>query len=221
MIQEPTLADRPAYEWKHYLLAAILAVATLGFGIRFLIDVNHEFLIYVVVVVLATIIVAFSHRKVRYPFACLIGLTVWAVLHLAGGGVKINGDVLYALILIPISETYSILRYDQVVHAWGFGSATLVMYTLFNNMVSPKDTYRASFAFLVLMAGIGLGALNENIEFLLTVLLPQTGVGGYINTSLDLCSNLLGAIVALLLVRFRIIDMQPIGRNADLPEKNI
>ena len=197
----------PVYEPRHYILVAVLALAVIGFGIRFLLDVNHEFLIYVVVVVLGAIVVALSHRKVRYPFACLVGLTVWAVLHLAGGGIKINGDVLYALILIPISETYSILRYDQVIHAWGFGTATLVMYSLLANLVSPNDTRRFSFALLVVLAGAGLGAFNENIEFLLTVTLPQTGVGGYINTSLDLCANLFGAIVAVLLVRFRVISI--------------
>lgn len=208
MTQEPTSSRDPVYGRKHYVLVAVLTLATIVFGIRFLHDANHEFLIYVVVVVLAAIFVAVSHRQVRYPFACLVGLTVWAVLHLAGGGVKINGDVLYALILIPISETYAILRYDQVVHAWGFGSATLVMYALLANLVSPNDTRRFSFALLVILAGAGLGAINENIEFLLTVLLPQTGVGGYVNTSLDLCANLFGAVIALLLVRFHVVSLK-------------
>jgi len=39
--------------------------------------------------------------------------------------------------------------------------------------------------------------LNEIVEFFATVILPETGVGGYINTSLDLVFNLLGALIAM------------------------
>jgi len=189
------------YERKHSILAAVVAAVTLLFAVRFLLNANHEFLIYVVVVVAVGVFVAVSHKKVRYPFVCLVGLAVWAVLHLAGGGIRVRDDVLYGLILIPISETWSILRYDQVVHAFGFGVSTLIMYHLLANLLPKGDMKRFSVGLIVIMAGIGLGALNENIEFLLTVFLPQTGVGGYENTSLDLCSNLVGACVAYVLAR--------------------
>ncbi len=42
--------------------------------------------------------------------------------------------------------------------------------------------------------------LNEIIEFITTVIVPESGVGGYENTSLDLVSNLLGAIVAMMYI---------------------
>ncbi len=196
------------FERKHYILAVIVAAVTLGFAVRFLRHANHEFLIYVVVVVAVGMLIAFTHKKVRYPFACLVGLGVWAVLHLAGGGIRIGGDALYGLILLPISETYSILRYDQVVHAFGFGVSTLIMYHLLANLLSARDVKRFSVGLIVIMAGAGLGALNENIEFLLTVFLPQTGVGGYENTSLDLCSNLVGSVTAYLLARTGIVSMK-------------
>jgi len=193
-------------ERKHYLLATILAVITLGFSIRFLWSANHEFLIYVVVILVVAGLIAATFSRVRYAFVCLVGLAIWAVMHLAGGGIRVNDDVLYGLILIPISEKYSILRYDQVVHAFGFGVATLVMHQLLANLLPSKDMKRFSVGLVIVMAGCGLGALNENIEFLLTVLLPQTGVGGYENTSLDLCSNLFGAVCAYFLVRTGILS---------------
>lgn len=196
------------FERKHFILAAIVAIVTMAFAVHFLLNANHEFLIYVVVVVAVGILIGVTHKNVRYPFACLVGLAIWAVLHLAGGGVRVGGDVLYGLILIPISETYSILRYDQVVHAFGFGVTTLLMYHLLDNLLSAGDMKRFSVALIVIMAGTGLGALNENIEFLLTVFLPQTGVGGYVNTSLDLCSNLTGAVIAYLLARSGIVSMK-------------
>jgi hypothetical protein len=197
------------FERKHYILAAVVAVVTLLFAVRFLLNMNHEFLIYVVVVVAVGMFVAISHKRVHYPYTCLVGLAVWAVLHLSGGGIRVRNDVLYGLILIPISETYSILRYDQVVHAFGFGVSTLIMYHLLANLLSPRDMKRFSIGLIAVMAGAGLGALNENIEFLLTVFLPQTGVGGYENTSLDLCSNLTGAVVAYVLARNGWVSMKP------------
>ncbi len=196
------------YERKHYILAAVVTAVMLLSAVRFLLNANHEFLIYVVVVVAVGALIALTHKNVRYPFACLVGLAVWAVMHLAGGGIRVNNDVLYGLILIPISEKYSILRYDQVVHAFGFGVSTLIMYHLLANLLSVKDMKRFSIGLIVVMAGVGLGALNENIEFLLTVFLPQTGVGGYENTSLDLLSNLVGAVVAYFLARIGWVSMK-------------
>ncbi|GHT10065.1 hypothetical protein FACS1894170_01610 [Planctomycetales bacterium] len=195
------------FQRKHYILAAILAAITLLFGVRFLWTANHEFLIYVVVIVFVSLIIAATFRKVRYPFVCLVGLVIWAVMHLAGGGIRIGDDILYALILIPISHEYSILRYDQIVHAWGFGVSTLIMYHLLARLLTPKDMKQFSIGLIVIMSGVGLGALNENVEFLLVVLLPQTGVGGYINTSLDLCFNLFGAVAAYLFVRSGVISL--------------
>jgi len=52
------------------------------------------------------------------------------------------------------------------------------------------------------MAGLGVGALNEIIEFIIAQIVPETGVGGYLNTSLDLVSNLIGAILAMLYIKY-------------------
>jgi len=53
------------------------------------------------------------------------------------------------------------------------------------------------------MAGLGTGALNEIAEFVVSTMVPRSGVGGYINTALDLCADLVGAILALLYIRWR------------------
>jgi hypothetical protein len=53
------------------------------------------------------------------------------------------------------------------------------------------------------MAGLGAGALNEIIEFAATVIFPDTGVGGYVNNSLDLVFNLLGAVVAMAVIKLK------------------
>ena len=55
---------------------------------------------------------------------------------------------------------------------------------------------------LVAAAGMGLGALNEVIEFTATRF-TDTNVGGYENTGWDLVYNALGAAIAALVIRWR------------------
>ena len=50
---------------------------------------------------------------------------------------------------------------------------------------------------------MGFGGLNEVIEFFLTLTLPETNIGGYINTGWDLVSNLVGATIACGLIAWR------------------
>jgi hypothetical protein len=52
-------------------------------------------------------------------------------------------------------------------------------------------------------AGMGFGALNEVIEFIAVLTLPNTNVGGYENTGWDLVANLVGTIIAALVIRVR------------------
>ena len=56
---------------------------------------------------------------------------------------------------------------------------------------------------LAAAAGMGFGALNEVVEFVVTLLVPDNNVGGYFNTAMDLVFNMLGAILAAVLIRWR------------------
>jgi hypothetical protein len=49
---------------------------------------------------------------------------------------------------------------------------------------------------------MGLGAVNEVIEFAAVLLLPNTNVGGYMNTGWDLVANMVGSLVAAVLIYF-------------------
>ncbi|MFH1425545.1 MAG: DUF2238 domain-containing protein [archaeon] len=164
---------------------------------------NYEFVMYVGVIVVALIAVLLTNNRVNYPNSLLWGLTVWGIIHMAGSGVILeNGEVLYSLILIPLSAEYNILRYDQFVHIVGFGVATLLMYVLVKPNLKNKFGWW-SLGIVVVMAGLGVGALNEIIEFIAVVTMPETGVGGYINSSLDLVSDLVGAILAMIWIVLR------------------
>jgi len=164
---------------------------------------NIEFLIYIGVVIFFFLLIVFTNPRVKYPNTILWGLTLWAFLHLSGGGVYLGETRLYELMLIPLSESYPIFRFDQLVHMIGFGVTTLVVFHLLKPLLKPRLKRWTALSIVVVMAGLGFGALNEIIEFTATVLAPQTGVGGYVNTSLDLVSNLIGAVLAMVYIRLK------------------
>ena len=111
--------------------------ALLAFTAFYLSRANYEFLIYIGVIVLFLAVIIATNKRVRYPNGLLWGLTLWAMLHMAGGSVRVRGKVLYELILIPMSVKYGVFRYDQLVHIIGFGVATLAMYHLLRPLLRP------------------------------------------------------------------------------------
>jgi uncharacterized membrane protein YjdF len=182
-----------------YLLLAIVGAVTAG---------NREFVIYICVMLVVIGALAVLHRRVRLTTTSLWLLSVWGLLHMAGGLVKIPATwphhgsiaVLYNLWLVP-----EWLKYDQFVHAYGFGVTTWVCWEVLRKSVLSNGGGRLepTFGLLTLCAaaGIGFGAFNEVIEFLATRVLPNTNVGDYENTGWDLVFNLAGAVAAALIIR--------------------
>lgn len=168
----------------------------------FLKRANHEFVMYVGVIVFLFIVILFTNKKMNYPNFVLWGLSLWGLFHMLGGGVlfKDKSMRLYEVILIKLSETYPIFRYDQFVHIFGFFAATLLMFVLIKPLLKKDFKIGTALSIVIVMAGLGVGALNELIEFLAVVLVPETGVGGFINVSLDLVSDLIGAILAMIYI---------------------
>ena len=105
------------------------------------------------------------------------------------------GGVFYNLWLIPEK-----LKYDQVIHAYGFGITTWLCWQALSSshVTKHNETLRPTLGLLTLCAaaGMGFGALNEIIEFIATLTIPETNVGGYINTGWDLVYNMLGSTFA-------------------------
>jgi len=161
---------------------------------------NYEFILYIGVVGFFLAVFVISIRKVYFPNALLWALTVWALCHLSGGTFYLRGTLLYEIILIPLSSQYPILRYDQLVHIFGFGAAGMVIYYILRPLLKAHLDNAISISIIIISAGLGLGALNEIIEFAATIIVPGTGVGGYMNTSLDLVADLTGAGAAAIFV---------------------
>jgi len=177
-----------------------ITVMLLVFSVYYFAIKNYEFIMYIFVIVFFLVLILFTNNKVNYSNTSLWGLTIWGTLHMAGGGIHVNGDVLYKLLLVPITET--IFKYDQFVHIIGFGVATLIMFELLKPKLKPLKHWTA-ISIVVVMAGLGVGAVNEIVEYIATLLVPETGVGGYDNTLLDLISDLIGALFALFIIRYR------------------
>lgn len=179
------------------------------FGYKFLFPFNYEFLIYIGIILFVGWAIFASHEKVHYPTWMLWCLTLWSFLHMAGGGLTYNGVIWYKQILIPLSQSYEILKYDQVVHAFGFFTMTLLSYAVLRRHLQTK-TLSFGIGLILVMAGAGFGAFNEVVEFVVDQSLPQSGVGGYINTSLDLISNFIGSLmaVAVLVWKYRSSEKQ-------------
>jgi uncharacterized membrane protein YjdF len=87
-------------------------------------------------------------------------------------------------------------HFDRLVHAFGFGFATLACGKVLRTWL-PCRRVTPSAATVVVLAGLGVGAANEIVEFAATLLLPHTNVGGYVNTGWDLVFDFLGAVVAV------------------------
>jgi hypothetical protein len=183
-----------------YLAAATAGALAIG---------NREFIFYIVVMVLLLGVVWLVHRGVGLTTATLWALSIWGLTHMAGGLIAvpeswpINGDirVLYSLWLIPQR-----LKYDQVVHAYGFGVATWVCWQGLRAAIRQRGGDAApTFGLMILAAtaGMGLGALNEVVEFAATLLVPETNVGGYLNTGWDLVANATGSSLAALAIWLR------------------
>jgi hypothetical protein len=171
------------------LYLALAGVATLVTG-------NSEFVYYIVVMLELTGVVAAVHARVGFRAGVLWALSVWGAAHMAGGLVPAGEvGVLYNLWLIP-----GLVKYDQLVHAYGFGVTTWVCWeSLRPALEDPRP--RPGPLVLCAAGGMGFGALNEVVEFVAVLTLPETNVGGYENTGWDLVANLVGCVLAAVLIR--------------------
>lgn len=192
------MAQLKSSEWG-VLLFTVAYVA--GFGIWFLLNGNYEFLWYVATLVFFMVLIAVTIRRTQFPPWIVWALSVWGLAHMAGGGIKVGGSVLYALVLIPIigTDELRILKYDQVVHFYGFAVTAIVLWHLLQRH-HPSLRGTASLYWFSALASMGLGCLNELIEFTAVLVFPSTNVGGYYNTALDLAFNSAGAVTAMLLI---------------------
>jgi putative membrane protein len=181
----------------------ILLITTLAYvgaaGWYFMGAGNYEFVWYIAVMLLFVVLIGATLRTSQLPLWLLWLLAIWGLLHMLGGGVQAGDGVLYGYVVLPLhlDGEFTLLKYDQLVHAYGFGVAALAVRYLLKRSIGnaiPGFWLGA----VAVCAAMGLGALNEIVEFAAVVASPSTGVGGYYNTVLDLVFNGLGALIAVI-----------------------
>jgi len=171
-----------------------------GFSLWFISRNNYEFLWYVSVLVAIAVAVALTLHRSRFPGWLLWLLSFWGLVHLAGGGIRVGDTVLYGMMVWPVFDgggDFVLFKYDQLVHAYGFGVAALAMYVLLARSMRDAGTWAVGT--VAILASMGLSAANEIVEFIPVLLLPNTWVGGYFNIALDLVFNTIGAIAAVII----------------------
>jgi len=182
------------------IFSAIYILAAGGYSLA---QGNGEFVFYIVVMLVLVIALVAVHRRVTLSRGLLWCLSLWGLMHMAGGLLPIpsawhDADVSSVLYNLWIIRDW--LKYDQFVHAYGFGITTWLCWQALsartlNESGRPLEP-TPGLMVLCAAAGMGFGAFNEVIEFIATLTLPETNVGGYENTGWDLVFNLIGSAAA-------------------------
>lgn len=183
----------------HRYIIGFSALYLLAGAIYFLKDFNLEFVIYVAVIVAIFLGVFSTLKQTQFPLWMLWLLSLWGLMHVAGGAIQTTDGVLFAYKIYPFLDLggdFYILKYDQVVHAYLYGLVALMAH---HTLRVPLKVIGHTFlvGLVAAMISLGISGLNEIMEFLIAVSIEQNGVGGYANAMIDLIFNLGGAVVAL------------------------
>lgn len=193
---------KPALAFTGLYVAALTAVA--------LFRGSRELPLYLGLMAVVVPLAWLVHRKHPLTRPLMWAFSAWGLLHMAGGllpepqiGFQPGDDsLLYNWWLAP-----GRLRFDHVVHAFGFGTCTWLCWHLMSRSQHRDDgsPLRPTPGVLAICVafGLGLGALNETVEFVTTRLRPGTNIGDFENTGWDLVSNLAGALIAAAVIRWR------------------
>ncbi len=172
------------------------------FSINGLIRGNVEFIYYTAVMLLSIAIILFINKHFHFYPVVLMSLSLLGLLHLLGGNAYIGEIRLYDLYLIQ-----GIFKYDNFVHMTGSAIMTMLAYAMLNPLLGD-DFEKQDLYFILLLVAIamGLGSINEIIEFVAVLVFDVSEmVGGYTNTLLDLIFNTIGSIImAVVLIKSKL-----------------
>lgn len=195
----PTSSARPSAPLTPAEAAAatVTAIAMVGFAAYGFATRSPNTVPYLLTVTLIGIAIR-ALRDRPLPDLLAYGLAGAAMTHLAGGIVRVGNDVLYNASIGPrVTALHThLLQYDHYAHAFVTTVATLTIWVL---LIPPTadPQLRRRFMLLCGLAALGIGALNEMIEFLATTAHHAAHVGGYDNTGWDLVCNFIGASLGL------------------------
>jgi uncharacterized membrane protein YjdF len=128
----------------------IITLAYIGAGaLYFTREGNGEFFWYIGTMLVIVAFVVATIGKSSLPIWLLSLLSLWGLLHFLGGGLAVGNGVLYSYVVFPIwlDGDFTVLRYDQVVHFYGFGLVALVIYYLLRRSTSLHNNWIGALAF--------------------------------------------------------------------------
>lgn len=158
---------------------------------------NYEFIFYTVIMSVLIFIIIRIYKKLHLTSYILGGLALLGILHVLGGNVHIFDTRLYEFWLID-----GVLKYDNMVHAFGIYVITFICYSLVYPHLDKKAKHNYVLLSVVLItSAIGFGALNEVIELMAVLFLGAAKqVGDYFNNAFDLLFNFIGASAACVFI---------------------
>ena len=184
---------------KNYIILIFTVVYLLAFTLNALFYANFEFLYYTILMVGLIYVIILINKRLHLAFFILINLSLLGFLHLLGGNLYWQGMRLYDLYFIP-----GIFRYDNFIHTYATFIGTLALYSLLGDYIDERIRKRYFiFALILILMAIGMGTINELVEFLAVVVFGVVEkVGGYFNNALDLFFNTIGAIIATIVIYY-------------------
>lgn len=191
---------------RYRLLGPFVVLYMVVFGIAALVQHNSEFIYYTAVMTLLILSVIAIDRRVVLSRGVLWGLALWGLAHMCGGTIYIPGPT-GTIVPYQYRPSPDLPRYDQMIHVYGFAVATVACWESLGGAVEAGQARRVSstigLVIAAMLMSMGLGALNELIEFIATRILSRTNIGGYENTGWDLVSNQVGIVGAGLVLAWR------------------
>jgi len=202
---------------KNYLILLFTVVYVMAFAVNAYVNHNIEFIYYTILLIGLIYIIVLIHQHLRLGFFIIVNLSLLGFFHLLGGNYYIGTTRLYECYLIP-----GVIRYDNFVHSYGTLIATVALYTLIADFVDERvRKHFIIFAFGLVLMAIGLGTINELVEFFAVIFLNAAEqVGGYYNNTLDLLFNTVGSIFGCVVVYLYIERPRILKKINDKINKN-
>ena len=141
-----------------------------------------EFFVYATLNVIVVIFLWIMFRNFNFPNWLIILVQLSIFMHFAGGLINIADKRLYDCLIFNI-------RYDKYVHFFNSFIGGVFLYKYYFRELKLNWLIKD---FILIFTVLGIGALVEIVEYLVTLTVETNGVGNYDNNLQDLISNFIG-----------------------------
>lgn len=182
----------------------MLLFATIAYLIIFstvqIVRKNSEFIYYNTIMLVIFVLLVRYQKKLLLSYSSILGLSFSYFLHMAGGNIYLGETRLYDLWIVA-----ELFKYDNLVHLVSTVVLTLAIYDVLSSHLAEKIVYkRANLYIILILMVMGIGALNEVMEFGAVIFFDAGDrVGDYANNALDLIYNLIGASIGSIIIFFK------------------